>query len=57
MTPVEIVNVAVGAIQAIISLAASLGQRDAVIAALDAALAAARAQTDRDLAAKHRDPA
>ena len=53
MSPAEIVNVAVTAIQAIISLASSLGQRDAVLAALDAALAAARAQTDRDLAAKH----
>ena len=54
MSPAEIVNVAVSAIQAIISLASSLGQRDAVLAALDTALAAARAQTDRDLEKKHR---
>ena len=53
MTPAEIVSTAVAAIQGIISLATSLGQRDAVIAALDSVLAAARAQTDRDLDAKH----
>lgn len=36
-----------------ISLAESVGKRDAAIQALDAALAVARAQNDRDLAAKH----
>ena len=54
MTPAEVVRVAVEAIGAIISLADSLGQRDAVLAALDASLAAARARTDADLATKHR---
>ena len=54
MSPAEIVNTAVQAIGAIISLASSLGQRDAVLAALDATLAAARARTDVDLEAKHR---
>lgn len=53
MTPAEIVSLSVQGIQAIISLAATLGQRDAVLAALDGVLAAARAQTDRDLDAKH----
>jgi hypothetical protein len=53
VTPAEIVRTAVEAIGAIISLADSLGQRDAVLAALDASLAAARARTDADLAAKH----
>jgi hypothetical protein len=53
MTPAEIVNLAVTAINGILSLAQALGQRDAVIEALDAALAAARAKTDRDLDAKH----
>ena len=53
MTPAEVVRVAVEAIGAILSLADSLGQRDAVLAALDASLAAARARTDADLAAKH----
>lgn len=50
----DIVRVAVEAIQAVISLASALGQRDAVLAALDATLAAARQRTDADLAAKHR---
>lgn len=54
VTPAEVVRVAVEAIGAIISLADSLGQRDAVLAALDASLAAARARTDADLATKHR---
>lgn len=40
-----------------VSIAEGLGQRDAFITALDAALAVARAQTDRDLLHKHRDPA
>lgn len=53
MTPAEVVQTAVGAIQAVISLASSLGQRDAVLAALDATLAAARARTDADLERKH----
>lgn len=54
MTPAQIVDIAVSAIKGIISLAEQLGQRDAVLAALDATLAAARARTDRDLEAKHR---
>jgi hypothetical protein len=57
MTPAEIVTFAVNAIQGIISLASALGQRDAVLEALDATLAAARGKTDRDLEAKHRKPA
>ena len=36
-----------------LDLATKAGQRDTYIAACDASLAAARAQTDRDLAAKH----
>ncbi len=53
MEPVDVVRVAVEAIRAIISLAEGLGQRDAVLVALDASLAAARARTDADLARKH----
>jgi hypothetical protein len=42
-------------IEAILSLAEGLGhERDAVLASLDAAYAAAKARTDADLAAKHR---
>lgn len=54
MTPAEIVSFAISAINGILSLAQALGQRDAVIEALDAVLAAARSKTDRDLDAKHR---
>jgi hypothetical protein len=54
VTPAQIVEWAVSGIKAIISLATALGQKDAVIAALDAVLAAARAQTDEDLERKHR---
>lgn len=54
--PDEIVRIAVAGIQTIISLAEGLGQRDAVLAALDATLAAARARTDADLARKHHKP-
>lgn len=53
MTPEQIVRAAVEAILAIVSLAESLGQRDAVLAALDATLAAVRARTDADLERKH----
>lgn len=53
MTPEQIVRVAVEAILAVVSLAESLGQRDAVLSALDATLAAARARTDSDLNRKH----
>lgn len=53
MTPEQIVRVAVEAILAVVSLAESLGQRDAVLSALDATLAAARARTDVDLERKH----
>ncbi len=53
MTPAQIVDLAVSGIQAILRLAEGLGQRDAVLAALDTALAAARAQNDRDLEAKY----
>lgn len=49
----EIIRAAVVAIQSILSLAEGLGQRDAVLAALDATLAAARQRTDADLAKKH----
>lgn len=56
MKPDEIVRIAITGIQTIISLAEGLGQRDAVLAALDATLAAARARTDADLARKHRKP-
>lgn len=54
MTAEQIIRAAVEGILAIISLAESLGQRDAVLAALDATLAAARARTDADLERKHR---
>jgi hypothetical protein len=54
VTPAQIVDIAVSAIRGVISLAEQLGQRDAVLAALDATLAAARQRTDADLAAKHR---
>lgn len=53
MHPTEVVRIAVEAIRAIISLAEGLGQRDAVLSALDATLAAARQRTDADLARKH----
>ena len=53
MTPAEIVQIAVTGVQAILSLAESLGQRDAVLSALDATLAAARQRTDADLQRKH----
>jgi hypothetical protein len=53
VTPAEIVKLAIDGITTIISLATALGQRDAVLAALDSTLAAARAQTDRDLDRKH----
>ena len=53
MTPEQIVRVAVEAILAVVSLAESLGQRDAVLSALDATLAAARGRTDADLNRKH----
>lgn len=53
MKPDEVIRLAILGIQTIISLAEGLGQRDAVLAALDATLAAARSQTDRDLDRKH----
>jgi hypothetical protein len=53
VTPEQIVRVAVEAILAVVSLAESLGQRDAVLATLDATLAAARGRTDVDLNRKH----
>jgi hypothetical protein len=53
VSPEQIVRVAVEAILAVVSLAEGLGQRDAVLSALDATLAAARARTDVDLARKH----
>ena len=56
MKPEEVVKIAVEGILAIVSLAESLGQRDAVFAALDATLAAVRARTDADLDRKHRKP-
>lgn len=49
----DVIRIAVQAINAIISLAEGLGQRDAVLAALDATLAAVRQRTDDDLAKKH----
>lgn len=56
MTAEQIVRAAVEAILAIISLAETLGQRDAVFVALDATLAAARARTNADLDRKHNKP-
>ena len=53
MTPEQIIQAAVAAIHAVLSLAETLGQRDAVLSALDATLAAARARTDADLERKH----
>ncbi len=53
MTPEQIIRAAVEGILGIISLAESLGQRDAVLTALDATLAAARGRTDADLERKH----
>jgi hypothetical protein len=53
VTPEQIIRAAVEGILAIISLAESLGQRDAVLTALDATLAAARGRTDADLERKH----
>jgi hypothetical protein len=54
MRPEDVVRLAVTGIQTILSLAEGLGQRDAVLAALDATLAAARARTNADLDRKHR---
>jgi hypothetical protein len=53
MEPAEVIRLAIEAIRAIISLAEGLGHRDAVLSALEATLAAARARTDVDLARKH----
>lgn len=53
MKPDEVIRLAILGIQTIISLAEGLGQRDAVLAALDATLVAARSRTDRDLDRKH----
>lgn len=57
MTEAETIRLIISSVQGLISLAAALGYRDAAITALDSMLGAARAQTDRDLARKHRDPA
>ena len=46
------VAIAATSIEAILSLAEGLGHRDAVLASLDAAYAAAKARTDADLTAK-----
>lgn len=54
MTEAETIRLIITSVQGLISLAAALGYRDAVISALDATLAAVRAQTDRDLKRKHR---
>lgn len=54
MRPEDVIHVAVEAIKAVLSLAEGLGQRDAVLAALDASLAAARQRTNSDLARKHK---
>lgn len=53
MTEAEIVSLALQGVGAILSLARGLGKEDAVISALQASLAVARAQTDRDLDRKH----
>lgn len=53
MKPEDVIRIAVEAIKAILSLAEGLGQRDAVLAAIDATLSAARSRTDADLARKH----
>lgn len=53
MRPEDVVSTAVSVIRGVIGLAEALGQRDAVLAALDATLAAARARTDADLNRKH----
>lgn len=54
MTPAEIIETSVNIIRGVLSFAEAFGQKDAVIAALDGVLAAARGKTDQDLAAKHR---
>lgn len=56
MTEAETIRLIITSVQGLISLAAALGYRDAVISALDATLAAVRAQTDRDLRRKHNTP-
>lgn len=56
MGAAEIVEIAVRAIQAIISLADQLGHGDAVREALDAELAAGRQATDEALRRKHHAP-
>ena len=50
----EAFSVVLDAAPKIIELWRALGSRDALLAALDSALATARAKTDDDLAAKHR---
>jgi len=61
MTPAEteLINTGVNVLRALLSLAASLGVRDAMLEAFDGVLSVARSKTDRDLAEKHRktDPA
>ena len=55
MKPEEVIRLAVLGIQTIISLAEGLGQRDAVLAALDATLAAARSRTNARRATSRRN--
>jgi hypothetical protein len=50
----EFAQAVVAAMPALFRLFQQLGSRDAFLAALDAALIAARAKTDADLEAKHR---
>lgn len=53
MDPATIVATVVSIVQGAIALAEHLGQRDAVLTALDAVLAAHRAKVDAELRAKH----
>ena len=54
MTADAIIKIVVEGIRGLILLGEALGHRDAVIAALDAELAASRALVDRALVEKHR---
>lgn len=53
MDPATIVQTIVSIVEGAIALATHLGQRDAVLTALDAALAAHRAKVDAELRIKH----
>lgn len=53
MGAAEIFKLVTDGLRVLFDFAVSVGQRDAAISAMDAFMATARAQNDRDLDAKH----